>query len=201
MLLELIEIVLLFIIPVLLVYYRVIPFKHRKKILISISIATIIICILERLTLKQLGIRTDNILLYAIPYTIFTIVGILSLVVVTKIIKRRPQAKFYADKKFIITILLGSIVQEFLFRGFLSYKLSILFENQIILILINAILFTLIHIIYSNTKTTLMIIFVAGIFFAEIYLMYPNLILIAISHIILNHVALRYNFYREERTK
>jgi len=200
MILEIIQITILFVIPVLLIYFKIIPFKYRKNTLITISIITVVLIIYERWSLNKLGIRLDNMSQCIIPYIIFTALCLVALISIAKLTKRKKRQKFYANKKLIISIMFGSILQEILFRGFLFPKLQSIFNNYIVIIVINAVLFTLIHIIYSNTKTTLITIAIGGIGFAWMYTFYPNLILIAISHIILNHVALLYNFYSEENT-
>jgi len=201
MILEILQIFLLFILPVILVYVKIIPFKYRRQTLITVSLITLILIIYDRWSLKDLGIRFDNIIPGIVPYIIFTLLGILILYIVAKIIKRKPIKKFYSNKKYVVIIILGSILQEFLFRGFLFPELNAIFRIGILIILINAILFALMHTVYSNTRTTLIIIFLAGLGFAAIYRSYPNLILISISHIILNQTAVRYNFYREEKAK
>ena len=199
MILEIIQIFLLFILPVLLVYYKIIPFKYRRQTLVTVSIITLILLIYERWSLKDLGIRLDNFIPSLIPYVIFTTLGIILLYIVAKVIKRKPIANFYSNKKYIIIIVLGSILQEFLYRGFLYPKLNAIFSSYVIIILVNAVLFTLMHTIYSNTPTTLITVFIAGLAFTGIYACYPNLILISISHIILTQITVRYNFYKEEK--
>jgi membrane protease YdiL (CAAX protease family) len=200
MLIEIIQIVLIFILPVILMYFNIIPFKYRKHTLIVVSIITLIIVLLEKWSLQTLGLRLDNISPGIIPYTIFTIIGVIFLFTVSKILRRKKQTDFFKKKHFIYGFVLVSILQEFLFRGVLFVQLQRIVENPIIIILLNAILFTLIHSIYSNTSISLAIIFISGICFASIYFIYPNLILISISHAILNYVAVLYNFYYEEKT-
>lgn len=65
----------------------------------------------------------------------------------------------------------------------------------------NALIFTFAHVIYPNKKINLPLIFVAGMAFAVIYFYYPNLILIAISHIILNYAALLFGFFTLAETE
>ena len=200
MILEITQIVLLFIVPVLLVYYKIIPFKYRKHTLIAVSLIMIAIILLEKWTLKQLGIRLDNIQTYAIPYAVITIVGILFLLTMSRLLKRKPERSITKKKHLIYGFILVSILQELLFRGFLFPKLESIFAEQIvIIILVNALLFTLIHSIYSNDTISLVMIFISGICFAGMYWIYPNLILIIISHAILNYIAVLHNFYYEEK--
>jgi len=198
MILQILEIIILFILPVLLVYYKIIPFKHRRTTLLIATVAILAIIIYERWSLTKLGIRTDNLVSSIIPYAIFTFIGIVSIYSIAKILNRKPQSGFYKNKRYILIILAGSVLQELLFRGFLFPKLQEIFNNYLIIILFNAVLFMLMHIVYSNTPVTLVTIFIAGLAFAGMYTIYSNLILISIAHIILNHVVVLYNFYREE---
>jgi membrane protease YdiL (CAAX protease family) len=207
MILEILEIIALFILPVLLVYFKIIPFRHRMQTLYIVTAIIIAIVLIERWPLEKLGIRFDNIISSTIPYAIFTILGILAILAVSRILKKKPQMQFFKKRHFIYGFLLVSIAQEFLFRGFLFPKLGEIIgtnsgtiQFDIMLIITNAILFTLIHSIYSNDWTSLMMIFFGGICFASIYLVYPNLILITIAHAILNFLAVLYNFYHEEKT-
>jgi len=152
------------------------------------------------MTLKDLGIRADNIIESTMAYAIFTIAGILLILVISNVLKRKPQPDFFKNNHFIYVFILVSLAQEFMFRGFLFPKLETIFSQSIIIILINAILFTLMHSIYSDDWKSLAMIFLGGICFAGIYLVYPNLIMITISHAVLNFIAVLYNFYHEENT-
>jgi len=199
MILEIIWIFLLFIFPVLLVYCRIIPFKYRKHTLATVSAIIVTIILVEGWTLTQLGIRLDNIRECTIPYAVFTIIGIFFLLTMFRLLKRRPDRSITKRKHLIYGFIFVSALQELLFRGFLFPELKNIFSGYILIILVNAILFTFIHSIYSNDIISLVMIFVSGICFAGIYWIYPNLILIIISHAILNYIAVLYNFYYKEK--
>jgi len=199
MILEIIQIFLLFIVPILLIYYKVIPFKYRKHTLIAVSGITIAVILIEGWTLKQLGIRLDNIREYALPYAVITIIGIFFLLTMSKLLKRKPDRSITKRKHLLYGFVVVSALQELLFRGFLFPKLGSILIEPIVIILVNAIIFTFIHSIYSNDTISLVMIFISGICFAGMYWIYPNLILIIISHAILNYIAVLYNFYYEEK--
>ena len=80
-------------------------------------------------------------------------------------------------------------------------KLELLMGIGFLAIAVNAIIFALLHIIYSNDYVSLLMIFAAGLGFAGMYLYYPNLILIALSHSVLNFIAVLFGFYSEEGHK
>ena len=62
-----------------------------------------------------------------------------------------------------------------------------------IVIFVSALIFMYLHTIYLTNKLSLLIMFIAGIGFTLIYLMYPNLILITISHAVLNFTVVLYS--------
>lgn len=199
MYLNIFEILILFIVPVMLLYFKKINFKYRIHVLILICIITIGIIIFERWSLFDLGIRMDNIEENLIPYALFTIIGVFSLITAAKVLKKVPEKDFYKQKHFIAGFIALSVLQEFLFRSFLIVKLGFIFNSLFLIILINAFIFTIMHLIYFNKKSILVLLFCSGIVFAYLYLNYPNLILISISHSILNYIAVMYGFFSIEK--
>jgi membrane protease YdiL (CAAX protease family) len=201
MILEIIQILVLFVLPVLLVYYKTIPFKYRIHTLAIVTLSTFAVILIEGWTLIDLGIRIDTLGKYFLPYIIFTLTLAMFLIVLARLLKRRGQENFFRRKRFIYIAVISSISQELMFRGYLFAKLYEMTSNYYIIILINALLFAFIHVIYSNTPLTLFMIFIAGICFASMYWAYPNLILLIISHTILNYIAVHYGFFYEGRKK
>ena len=89
-----------------------------------------------------------------------------------------------------------AIVQEFLYRGFLMRELRLTRMRIAAVIIVNALLFTFLHIIYNPPLIILPMTLIGGIGFAWMYTRYPNLVLIAISHSILNFFAIWCGFFR-----
>lgn len=199
MLLNIIEIILLFIFPITLLYFKKINFKYRIHILVLIFVITLGIIFFEKWNIFDLGIRIDNINESIIYYTIFTLIGIIFLIILAKVLKNSPEKNFFKQKHFIFGFILLSILQEFLFRSFLILKLSIIFDSSFLIIIINSILFTFMHLIYFNKRSVLLLLFFSGVAFASLYLYFPNLILISVSHSILNYVAVMFGFFSEEK--
>jgi uncharacterized protein len=198
MITEIIQIIAVFIIPIAAIYFKIIPLKYLKQVLITVTSAVILIVLIERWSLEKLGIRTDNFREAIIPYAICTIIGAISLIIISEVLKRERQEHFFKKRFFMYEFMIVSIIQEFTFRGFLFPLLQEIVKNNILVILINAFLFTLMHMIYSNNLASLLIVFLGGVYFATIYNLYPNLILISISHAVLNYIVVLYNFYRIE---
>ncbi len=185
----------------MLLYFKKINFKYRIHVLSLICIIAIGIVVFEKWSFFDLGMRIDNIKEGLIPYVAFTAIGVLCLVISAKILKNKPDKDFYKQKHFIFGFILLSILQEFLFRSFLIVKLSSFINSTFLIILINAVLFTIMHLIYFNKKSVLFLLFCSGLIFAYLYLSFPNLILISISHSILNYFAVMFGFFSEEDDK
>ena len=62
-------------------------------------------------------------------------------------------------------------------------------------IILNTLLFTLIHIIYPMPEIMIPVAVISGFAFALMYRYFPNLILISLSHAVLNFVAILYGFF------
>ncbi len=201
MILSIIEIIVLFIVPVLLLYFKKINFKYRIHILSLICILVLGIMFFEKWSLFDLGIRVDNIKDSLLPYIYFIVIGSFSLILISKVLKNVPEKHFYKQKHFLFGFVLLSVLQEFLFRSFLIAKLETIFNSMILIILVNTILFTFMHIIYFNKKSVLILLFLSGMIFAYLYLNYPNLILISIVHSILNYIAVLFGYFSEENNK
>ena len=132
------------------------------------------------------------------PYAIFTIVGVGLLFFVSYIIPsfdNRPYYKWWEDMRFLALFIPISVLQEIIFRGILMKFLRHAFSSPMFIIILNASLFSLIHVIYDNSIFILPMTFIGGIGFAWIYYKYPNLILVSISHTVLNFTAMTLGFF------
>lgn len=192
---RLLKIAFVFVLPVTLFVAGVIPVRYRLHALILFSIVTIALVVQEKYALHELGIRTDNMRGAFVPYTLFTLLGVGLILIFAKILGRAPVANWQTDYHFTFLFLPISIIQEFLYRGYLMPTLKRLFSSTAIVILINALLFTLIHAIYPPLAIAIPLAFVAGLGFAVMYHRYPNLILISLSHSVLNFAAVLFGFF------
>ncbi len=191
------QILYLYIIPTLLLYYGVIPGQFR--ILMLFAVALLLYGIIKRAnwTYDDLEIH-KNFLKDVIPYLIFTILEILLLVFLyraTPGISLKQDYKWWEDMRFLLLFIPISVLQEVVFRGVLMHMLKRAFTSPMFIIILNASLFALIHIIYVHAKIILPLTFFGGICFAWIYYRYPNLILISIAHTILNFTAMILGFF------
>ena len=159
----------------------------------SIAILGIVLC--EKWTLRDLGIRTDNLRTTFLPYALFTITGLIGIFLFAFFLDQPAASNWWLHSHFQYGFLVASVLQEFMFRGFLMPKLRIIFDHAWQVIAVNAALFTLVHLIFPDALLFLPLGLVSGIAFAALYYYYPNLILISISHSILNFFALYFCFF------
>jgi membrane protease YdiL (CAAX protease family) len=189
------EVLFIFVLPMLLLYFGVIPVEKRLYLGIPVLVAILYLVRRERWSLKKIGLRFDNIITALFPYILFTLVGVILLIFLAKLIGKNPLQEWWTYTHFQFLFIPVSIFQEFFFRGFLMPKLQSMISSSVFVIIINALLFTLLHIIFPNPLFMLPIAFLGGLAFATIYKFFPNLILISISHIILNFVAVLFCFF------
>lgn len=191
----LVQIFIIFVLPVFLLYFRILPISWRFILLAISSLVIYGIIRREEWSFEEMGIRHDNFK-KAIPfYLSFIVLGIVVLFLIEhKFNMPDIDTKIFFIKTWVFFIPV-SLFQEFAFRSFLIPRLKKLYDNNYVVILFNAVLFTLLHIIFPNLGIGLPIAFVSGIFFAWIYIKYPNLVLISLAHSVLNIVAVLLGFF------
>lgn len=191
------QILYLYVIPTLLLYYEVIPGQFRIVMLFGIALTLYGIIKRAHWTYQDLEIK-KNFIKDFIPYAIFTIVGVVVLYFMSEtipVIENREHYEWWENARFLILFVPISVLQEIIFRGVLMHMLKRAFKSIPFIIILNASLFALIHIIYLNTFVVMPLTFVAGIGFALMYHKYPNLIMISISHTVLNFTAMILGFF------
>ena len=190
-----IQIVLVFILPVLLLQSGLIPFAARIWVLGLTVTLFIFILRRERWTLKSFHAERCDLKKFIIPYTIFTVVGVVIINILGESIGREEINRWWSNSHFIYLFLVVSIFQEVAYRGYLIPALKKITSSPVLVVLVNAILFTYMHSIFANPQINLPLAFVGGLGFAIMYLKYPNLLLIIISHSVLNFFAVLFGFF------
>jgi membrane protease YdiL (CAAX protease family) len=189
-----IQILYLYLIPTLLLYFKVIPGDFRVIVLFIIAILLFGIVKRSKWSYRDMGIH-KGFIKDIIPYSVFTIGGVLFLVWLSRIVPHEPFLDWWKNIKFLILFIPLSVVQEIVFRGILMKMLKHAFSNPVLIIALNAAVFAFMHVIYLNSMFILPMTFIAGIGFAWMYYKYKNLILISVSHTILNFVAMILGFF------
>lgn len=192
-----VQILYLYIIPTLLLYYGFIPGEFRIMMLFAIALLMYGIIKRSGWTYADMGFKKGFLKDFT-PYFVFTFVGVISLIFISELvpeIENREVYEWWEDVRFLLLFVPISVLQEVVFRGILMHMLLKAFRNIPFIILVNASLFALIHIIYLNTDIILPVTFIGGIGFALMYYKYPNLILISISHTVLNFTAMILGYF------
>lgn len=189
-----VQILYLYIIPVLLLYFKILPGNFRFLMLFGIAILLYGIVKHDHWTYSDLGINKD-FMKDIIPYTLFTVGGVFFLVWLAQVVPHSPFLKWDDNVKFLLLFIPISILQEIIFRGILMNMLRRAFKSQIFIIILNATVFAFLHVIYLNSIFVLPMTFIAGVGFAWIYYQYENLPLISVAHTILNFTAVVLGFF------
>lgn len=188
------QILYLFVIPTLLLYFKVLPGNFRFAMILGVALLFLGIIYHAKWTHTDVGIN-KNFMKDIVPYSLFTVGGVLFLVWLAQVVPHNPFLEWDDNIRFLLLFIPLSVLQEIIFRGVLMNMLERVFSNPIFIILLNAILFAMIHVIYLNSIFVLPMTFIAGIGFAWMYYKYKNLPLISISHTILNFVAMILGFF------
>lgn len=189
-----VQILYLFIIPILLLYFKIIPADFRIVMLFGATILMFGIVHHAKWTYADMGISRD-FMKDIIPYLLMTIGGVFFLVWLAQIVPHSPFLGWWKNIKFLLLFIPISVFQEIIFRGILMNMLRRVFLNPIFVILLNAGVFAFMHVIYLNSTFVLPMTFIAGIGFAWMYYRYQNLILISAAHTVLNFVAMILGFF------
>ncbi len=193
--LRLLQVFFIFVLPVLLLYFNILPASTRMFALLFSAILILGIVRKEKWEAKDFGFRVDNFRDALLPYILFTSVGVFAIMLFSKKIGLEPIQDWFFHPHFLYLFLIVSALQELAFRSFLIPILRNIFPDRVGVILINALLFALIHIIYPIPEYSLPLALIGGIGFAVMYMKYPNFYLVALSHSTLNFFAVLYGFF------
>jgi uncharacterized protein len=189
-----VQILYLYLIPILLLYFKVVPADFRILVLVTITFIIYGIARFEKWNSADFGIQ-KNWKKYFWPYAFFTILGVIILLAIKELEIGTPFINWWRNARFLLLFIPLSFIQELIFRGVLMNMLRRVFTNMWFIIVLNAAVFALMHIIYLKAYFTLPFTFIAGIGFAWMYYKYKNLLLISISHAVLNFIAMIFGFF------
>ncbi len=184
-----------FVVPILAIYYGFVPATYRIWVLAVVMTLFILLLMQEKWTRDMLGLGRHRIKKYALPYIIFTAVAVFAIVYFGEKIGREELASWWKHSHFLYKFFLVSLFQEVGYRAYLIPALGKLVKKPVFIVTLNAILFTLLHIIFPDPMIGLPLAFVGGLGFALMYLEYPSLILIVLSHSVINFLVVLYGFF------
>lgn len=122
------EILLVFIVPILLLYLGIIPIRYRFLVLTTFSLVVAFLALVEQRTLAGLGIRKDNLKESLAPYAIFTFVAAMGIIFIAYLTGKSILAHWWVYPHFLFLFIPISFFQEFAYRAFLFPKLITLFR-------------------------------------------------------------------------
>ena len=189
------QIVFFFVVPIALLYLGILPMSSRIFVLVGFSLFIYGVIRKQKWTKEELGITTKNMRRYVRPYVISTAFALVVILVAAKIFHFHPAPRWWTNPHFLYLFIIVSFFQEFAFRGFLMPLLKKVFPDVFTIVLVNALLFAGMHVIYPFPNIGLPIAFAGGLFFAILYHKYPNLILVSISHSILNFAIVWFGLF------
>lgn len=172
------------VLPVLLIYFNIIPFMYRKFVLITVVLITIFGIYIEKTSIYELGIRSDNLKNTFIPYFLFTFIAAVLTVWYAWYSGKTPVESWWKIPYLQYIFIPTSIVQEFIYRGFFQTQYQ-KFLKPSISILIIAIVYSFMHILWGSGEFIILTL-LAGLIWGILWYKYPNLIWMSISHSVLN---------------
>ncbi len=193
------DLLFLFVAPIVLLYFHIIPDTWRVFVLMLVSVMLYGIMHKEGWTAKDLGLTTSFKKRELETYVFATILALAVTVILAYVFNFHGTAHWWTKPHFLFLFLVVSFFQEFAFRGFLIPLLSRVFPDVFTVIVVNALLFAGMHAIYSFPAFGLPYAFLGGLLFAGLYYKYPNLILVTISHSVLNFVAVWFGVFAVTR--
>lgn len=187
------QILALFIVPMIAFQVSSMPLQYNIYGLILVTLAVLVIVKLEKISAKELGIRTDKIKDSLLYYAILVLVTVPFIIFLAKLLGNNTQ-DIFQNPHFKYGFIVMSFFQEFLFRSFLIPKLQSLTKSLPLIVLGNGLIFGLAHLTFPNPIQIFVLSSILGMAFAYVYIRKPNLILATIAHSIINFVAVYYCF-------
>src|SRR3989338_657277 len=187
------QIFLVLIFPVALLVFGIVPLNSRGYVLSFAVLGATIFAITEKTSLKSLGIRFDNFKMSLLPYTLFTTLGVIGLFLAANFLGQKPVDQWWTYSHLQCAFLPISFVQELAYRAYFQTKLQRRVK-PFLAILVIAFLYSGMHILWKD-PLILAMAFVGGLSWGYLWYKYPNLILLVLSHSILNFLAIYLNFF------
>ena len=179
----------LYILPVVLLLTKVIPFSDRFLVLTITGALIISLALLNEISLADLGFNYQNLLPAIKDILPVTIVSSVLMIVFYFKHGMRIDNTGIPWYFYVFYILLSSPLQEFLYRSYLFNRLAQIQLNQGYIIIITSILYSFAHSIYQDLPTVLLSLII-GLYWGYHYNCFKNFYSISLSHTILGIIAI-----------
>lgn len=186
----LLVLLLLFVFPPWAIAAGVVPFSFRTPLLLLMFLCAVLYSFTRGLTSVELGIRRDN-LVASLRINFLVSLGFLALLSVLYYCGCIAGPFYSVWGTFVpFYLFLSAPIQEFLFRGFLLAEMRASgIERGWVFVLVSALSFSFIHIIYGDWLTML-VTFLGGLVWGVVYYRVPNLAGVSLSHALFGLLAL-----------
>ncbi|NDJ18772.1 CPBP family intramembrane glutamic endopeptidase [Myxacorys almedinensis] len=178
-----------YILPVLLVWLGFVPFSWRFYILILAAIAIVVFARLYQFSLIELGLTQQHLGSALKAIALPTLAFALIMFFYYAIQGSRLDNSAYKWAFYLFFIGVSSPIQEFLYRGFLFSIFSRAKLAVGLQILLSALLYSFVHLIYQDLPTVLLTLII-GLLWGCHYAKYRNLYSLIVSHSLLGAIAI-----------
>lgn len=179
----------LYILPVVLILTKVIPFSDRFLVLTITGALIIGLAMLNEIAPADLGFNHQNLLPAIKDILPVTIISSVLMIIFYLNHGMRIDNTDITWYFYVFYISLSSPLQEFLYRSYLFNRLAQIQLNQGYIIIITAILYSFAHSIYQDLLTVLLSLII-GLYWAYHYNRFKNFYSITLSHTILGIIAI-----------
>jgi membrane protease YdiL (CAAX protease family) len=189
------QIFFIFVLPIALLYFGIVPMSWRMVVLCVSMIFMYGVIQHEHMSDESMGLAKHTFKRALLPYLLFTLAGAVIFVYLSRAFGIDPQIVWWQHMHFLFLFLPVSLLQEIAYRGFLFPKLKVISSQWWVIIGANTLLFTILHSIYPMPAIMLPVALISGLALSLMYRYYPNLILISIAHAVLNFIAVLHGFF------
>lgn len=176
--------------PVTLVWTGVIPFAYRFHVLAGVLFSIIGLGLFRGYRWQEVGFTREHSRSALRWNLLFCATGTIGLLLLDRCGVAMPRNHEYSLTCFFIYIAFLGPVQEFIFRGVLFAEMRRCHINHPAMVLcISTVTFCFLHVIY-NYPPLLLITFISGLVWGILYLRWPTLWGISLSHSFLGALAM-----------
>lgn len=181
----------LFSMVLFLMLIKIVPIDFYSWVLGAIFLVTIIFSILHKTSFKTLGFRGDNLKESLIAFGVFTLIGVVMLLLVRQLVDYQVRAigNWWENSFFISAVFIVNPIQTFIYRSFLFERLQKVYNNPWMIIISMSIIFIMGHLVFNDMRFMLYVA-PAGIAWSILYIKYPNYYASVLSHSILGATVL-----------
>ena len=177
-------------IPIIFLWLGIIPFEYRFYVSFFVIVSFLLFALQRKYRFRELGYRVDNFASSLCWNAIFCVLGSLSLYYASKYGLLNPVKSYDIPYVYIFYVVFLAPVQELLFRGVIFAEMRRIGNIDFrVVLLVSTFSFCFLHIIY-NRPLLLIVSLVSGLIWGVIYIKWPNIWGVSLSHALLGIVAM-----------